>query len=74
MAPGLEEGGIYLFFTLKGPDAKQHYSFLVNPMQGFVRVFGEALAAPAGNRAFKSIQSLDVAVNAIRQALQSAAS
>lgn len=73
-APGLEEGGIYLFFTLKGPDAKQHYSFLVNPMQGFVQVFGETLAAPAGNRAFSGMKSLDMVVNAIRQALQSTVS
>lgn len=73
-APRLQEGGVYLFFTLKGPDAKQHYSFLLNPMQGFVPVNGDTLSAPAGNRALRNVQSLDAAVKAIRKALQGTAS
>jgi len=73
-APMLEEGGIYLFFTIKGPDAKQHYSFMVNPMQGFVPVSGDALSARTGNRAFNAVKSLDAAVNSIRKALQVTAS
>lgn len=73
-APGLQEGEVYLFFTLKGPDAKQHYSFLLNPMQGFVGVSGDSLSTPYGNRALRGVQSLDAAVKAIRQALKGAAS
>lgn len=73
-APKLEPGGIYLFFLLKGPDAKQSYAFLVNPMQGFVQVEGDELAAPAGNRAFQNVRSLDAAVTAIRLALNGTAS
>lgn len=73
-APRLEEGGIYLFFTLKGPDAKQHYSFLINPMQGFVPISGDTLAVPMGNRALRGVNRLDAAVNAIRKALQGVAS
>ncbi|MEA5060401.1 MAG: hypothetical protein EOM66_08370 [Clostridia bacterium] len=68
--PVLEAGDIYLFFTLKGPDAKQSYYFLINPMQGFVSVTGDLLDSSSGNRALRNIQSLDVAVNAIRKALQ----
>lgn len=73
-APALQSGGIYLFFTLKGPDAKQPYSFLVNPMQGFVPVCGDSLEPPAGNRALQNVRSLDVAVNAIHKALRAIAS
>lgn len=70
-APKLQQGGIYLFFTLKGPDSKQHYNFLINPMQGFVPVDGDTLSVPMGNRAMYKIERLDMAVKAIRKALQS---
>ena len=69
----LQAGGIYLFFTVKGPDAKQSYSFMVNPMQGFVRVTGDVLSDTAGNRAMRGVSSLDAAVMAIRDILESQA-
>ena len=69
-APQVETGGIYLFFTLNGPDAKQDYIFPINPMQGFLKITNDALTVPYGNRAMLSFDSLDAAVRAIRSILE----
>lgn len=66
----METGGIYLFFTLNGPDAKQDYIFPINPMQGFLKITNDALTVPYGNRAMLSFDSLDAAVRAIRSILE----
>lgn len=68
-APQVETGGIYLFFTLKGPDAKQDYIFPINPVQGFIQIHNDELTVPYGNRAMLSMDSLDQAVRAIRSML-----
>lgn len=68
-APDVETGGIYLFFTMESPDAKQDYIFPVNPMQGFTQITNDALTVPYGNRAMLQFHSLDVAVRAIRTIL-----
>lgn len=69
-APQVETGGIYLFFTLKGPDAKQDYIFPINPMQGFVQIANDTLEVSYTNRAMLSFRSLDETVRAIRAILE----
>lgn len=69
-APGLRAEGIYLFFTIDGPDGKQDYSFPINPMQGFVSLQADHLSPSRANRAMTGVQLLDDAVMLIHQALQ----
>lgn len=53
-----EEDGTYLFFLADDPDAKQDYSFPVNPVQGWVRVENDVLSFPEANTALAGYGTL----------------
>lgn len=61
-----EEGATYLFFLIRSTDAKQSYYFTINPIQGYIRVTGEALAASSANGPARGYYSLSNLVRAIR--------
>lgn len=65
----LKEGGIYLFFLKKGPDAKQTYYFPVNQIQGYVEINGEALSASLSNETFSGERALTPMVQRIQTAI-----
>lgn len=70
--PPLETGGVYLFFLIQSPDAKQDYRFAVNPLQGYAAVDAEDnVKVPQVNRALSGFEELDVLVKEIRRVLES---
>lgn len=64
--PELQEGGVYLFFLMKGPDSKQDFYFPVNPYQGFVAVSDDNIAVPYVNAALTPYRTLTPLVKDIR--------
>jgi len=55
----LQEGATYLFFMGESPDAKQSYAFPINPVQGWVRVDGDALRASEANGVMRAYTDLN---------------
>ena len=68
-APKLSEGGLYMFFLIKGTDSKQDYYFCVNPMQGYITIDEDSIHAPYENIALKAYSKLDALVTDIRTVL-----
>jgi len=68
-APALEQGKIYMFFLVKGPDAKQNYHFAVNPMQGYVEIEGNDVFCSYVNSALVRYRNLNDLIIDIRAAL-----
>ena len=71
-APELEEDGVYLFFLMHSPDAKQTYRFSVNPMQGYVQVEpDDSVRVSYVNRALAGCRELGSLVWEIRSIMDS---
>ena len=71
-APELEEDGVYLFFLMHSPDAKQAYRFSVNPMQGYVQVEpDDSVRVSYVNRALAGCRELGSLVWEIRSIMDS---
>lgn len=67
-----EKDGIYLFFLVNTPDAKQGYYFCVNPIQGFAALTEEdRIHVTYLNGALSSYYSLDALVRDIRSIVES---
>jgi len=66
--PFLQQGGVYVFFLAKGPDAKQPYYFPVNPVQGYVSLIGDALHVCSANAPLQSYQKLPALADALQNA------
>lgn len=67
--PSLQVGDIYIFFLIKGPDAKQDYYFPVNPMQGYTALEGNSVRSTYVNTALSSYRDLDALITDIRSTL-----
>ena len=69
--PSLQEDGIYLFFLIHSPDAKQDYRFAVNPFEGYAALNrADRVSVPYVNRALSGFTVLDSLVEEIRSALE----
>ncbi|MDL2217046.1 hypothetical protein LJC27_00130 [Christensenellaceae bacterium OttesenSCG-928-M15] len=68
--PELKEGELYLFFLKESPDDKQAYYFMVNPLQGAVRVDGVYLDVHEKNAAMFPYATLKSAVEDMREIFQ----
>lgn len=67
-----EEDGVYLFFLVHSPDAKQSYYFGVNPIQGFAELdSSDRVHVTYLNKALSSYYSLDALVRDIRSIVES---
>lgn len=66
--PVLEEDAYYVFFLVRGPDAKQHYYFSVNPVQGYVRLNEDILLVPESNEALAGYDTLLTLLAGLRPA------
>ena len=71
--PFLQQGGVYVFFLIKGPDVKQPYFFPVNPVQGYVALIGDTLHVCKANAPLQGYIKLPALADAI-QRVQDAAS
>ncbi len=65
-APALTQGGVYVFFMIYGPDAKQDYMFLINPMQGFVQTDENSVSVSTVNSPLRCYTTLNSLVDALR--------
>lgn len=63
----LTEGDTYLFFLADDPDAKQDYSFPVNPIQGWVKVDNDVLTASDANVALAGYDTLPQLISDMRK-------
>ncbi len=62
----LAEGETYLFFLAEDPDAKQQYTFPVNPIQGWARMDNDMLTYSAENHALEGYETLPQLVSDMR--------
>lgn len=65
-----EQGGVYIFFLVRSPDGKQDCLFGVNGIQGFTSLdTNDQVHVDHRNSALSGFYSLDLLVNAIRNAV-----
>ncbi len=68
--PLLSRNGVYLFFLIRSPDAKQNYYQEINPLQGAIRLDGELLDVLKENGAVSGYKTLTPLVKEIQRVLQ----
>lgn len=69
-APVPQEDGVYLFFLISGPDAKQNYYFGINPLQVCAALDqSDTITVTYVNRALSGYRSLSLAVETIKKAI-----